>query len=61
MCVCVFFILLRAHLYAQFAWDVPKGLQLFGVFADTLQVVLAELILRVHQGEDSLHQPGPEV
>lgn len=56
-----YFLLLKAHLYAQFAWDVPKGQQLLGVFADTLQVVVTELVLRVDQGEDSFHQPGPEV
>lgn len=49
------------HLYAQFARHVPKRLQLFGVFADTLQVVIAELILGINQREEALHQSGPEV
>lgn len=31
------------------------------MFANTLQVVLTEMILRVDQREDSLHQSGPEV
>lgn len=55
------FLLLKDHLYAQLAWDVSKGQQLFSVFADALQVVVTELVLRVDQGEDSFHQPGPEV
>lgn len=49
------------HLYSQFPGNVAKRLQLLGVFADTLQVVVAELILGVDQREDSLHQPGPEL
>lgn len=51
----------ETHLDAQLAGDVSEWLQLLGVFADTLQVVLAELILGVDQGEDALHQSGPEV
>lgn len=52
---------LDTHLYAQFARHVPKRLQLFGMFADTLQVVITELILGIYQREETLHQSGPEV
>lgn len=50
-----------AYLNSEFAGNVAKRLQLLGVFADTLQVVVTELILRVDQREDSLHQSGPEL
>jgi len=43
------------HLKVQFMRDVSKRSQLFGVFADTLQIFLAELILRVNQNKDTLH------
>lgn len=49
------------HLDAQFTRHVSERLQLLDVFADAFQIVLAELILRVDQREDPLHQPGPEV
>lgn len=52
---------LDTHLYTQFARHVPKRLQLFGMFADTLQVVITELILGIYQREEALHQSGPEV
>lgn len=52
---------MNTNLYAQFAGHVSKRLQLLGVLADALQVVLAELILGVDQREDPLHQSGPEV
>lgn len=49
------------YLHSEFARHVPKGLQLFSVFADTLQVVFTELVLRIDQREDPLHQSGPEI
>lgn len=57
----VLFHQMNANLYAQFARHISKWLQLFSVFADALQVVLAELVLGVDQREDPLHQSGPEV
>lgn len=49
------------HLNLQFPGHVPKGLQLVGVFAHALQVVLAEVVLRVDQLEHPLQEPRPEV
>lgn len=40
---------------------ISEGLQLLHVLADALQVVVAEVVLRVEQLEHVLQQPGPEV
>lgn len=45
----------------QLPGDVSKGLELICVFADALQVVVREVILRVEQLKHALQQPGPEV
>lgn len=45
----------------QFPWHIPERLQLVGVLAHTLQVVLAEVILGVYQLEHPLQEPRPEV
>lgn len=40
---------------------ISEGFQLLHVLADALQVVVAEVVLRVEQLEHVLQQPGPEV
>lgn len=40
---------------------VSKGLELVGVLADTLQIVLRDGILRVEQREHAFQQPRPKV
>lgn len=50
-----------SHLKLQLARHVPEGLQLLRVLADTLKVLIREVVLRVHQPEHTLQQTCPEV
>lgn len=49
------------HLQLELARHVPEGLQLLRVFADTLQVLVREVVLGVHQPEHALQQARPEL
>lgn len=50
-----------SDLNLQFPGNISKRLQLVCVLADTLQVVLTEMVLRVYKLEHALQQPSPEV